>query len=296
MLRNGPLLRLARLRPVSRHGSATTIHAEDIVPWVAFRRYATRSEETRHLICPHRPIWFSSTRGIGRGIALCLAEKGADIVVADMNLEGAGQVAGEVQALGRQALAVQVNVTEESSVENMVVAALKRFGKIDILVNNAGITQPVKVLDTTEADWDRVLNVSLKGTFLCSKAVLKAMIENKYGRIVSTSSVSGKRGGGVYGGAHYSAAKAGVLGFSKALAREVVEYGITVNCICPGLVDTDIRSKLTAEQEKASWESIPMKRPGTVSEMAETVAFLASEGASYITGEDIDINGGSHMD
>lgn len=237
-----------------------------------------------------------SARGIGRGIALCLAEKGADIVVADMNLEGAQKVAEEIKALGRQALPVQVNVVDESSVQKMVDACLEKFGKVDILVNNAGITQPVKVIDTTEADWDRILSVSLKGTFLCSKAVLKPMMANKYGRIVSTSSVSGKRGGGVYGGAHYSAAKAGVLGFSKALAREVVEYGITVNSICPGLVDTDIRSKLTPEQERTSWESIPMKRPGTVSEMAETVAFLASEGASYITGEDIDINGGSHMD
>ena len=235
-------------------------------------------------------------RGIGRAIALCLAAKGADIVVADMNLEGAKAIAQELQALGRKALSVQVNVTDEISVKAMVESVLKEFGRIDVLVNNAGITQPVKVLDTTVADWDRVLNVNLKGTFLCSKAVVPTMAAQKYGRIVSMSSVSGKRGGGVYGGAHYSAAKAGILGFSKALAREVVEDGITVNCVCPGLIDTDIRAGLSEEKEMATRAAVPMKRCGTPMEIAETVAFLASDEAAYITGEDIDINGGSHMD
>lgn len=235
-------------------------------------------------------------RGIGRSIALCLAAKGADIAIADMNLEGAKAIAKEVQAMGRKALPVQVNVTDEASVQAMVEAVRQEFGRIDILVNNAGITQPVKVLDTTAADWDRILAVNLKGAFLCSKAVVPTMAAQKYGRIVSMSSVSGKRGGGVYGGAHYSAAKAGILGFSKALAREVVEDGITVNSVCPGLVDTDIRSGLSEEKEMATRAAVPMKRCGTPMEIAETVAFLASEEASYITGEDIDINGGSHMD
>lgn len=237
-----------------------------------------------------------SKRGIGKAIALCLAQKGADIVVADMNLEGAKEVAKEIEGLGRKAIAVEVNVTKESDVQQMVETTLKEFGKVDILVNNAGITQPVKTIDTTEADWDRVIAVNLKGTFLCSKAVLKPMMEQKYGRIVNISSVSGKRGGGVYGGSHYSAAKAGILGFAKALAREVVEYGITVNSVAPGLVDTDIRAGLPMEKERAIWETIPMKRPGSAMEIAETVAFLASDAASYITGEDIDVNGGSHMD
>ncbi|MDK2801414.1 MAG: 3-oxoacyl-[acyl-carrier protein] reductase [Clostridiales bacterium] len=237
-----------------------------------------------------------SKRGIGKAIALCLAQKGADIVVADMNLEGAKEVAKEIEGLGRKAIAVEVNVTKESDVQQMVETTLKEFGKVDILVNNAGITQPVKTIDTTEADWDRIIAVNLKGTFLCSKAVLKPMMEQKYGRIVNISSVSGKRGGGVYGGSHYSAAKAGILGFAKALAREVVEYGITVNSVAPGLVDTDIRAGLPMEKERAIWETIPMKRPGSAMEIAETVAFLASDAASYITGEDIDVNGGSHMD
>jgi NAD(P)-dependent dehydrogenase (short-subunit alcohol dehydrogenase family) len=237
-----------------------------------------------------------SKRGIGRSIVLCLAQKGADIVVADMNLEGAKQVAEEVEALGRKALALEVNVTDEASVQRMVDETLKIFGKIDILVNNAGITQPIKTIDMTLNDWERIVAVNLTGTFLCSKAVIKPMMEQKYGRIVNISSVSGKRGGGVYGGSHYSAAKAGVLGFAKALAREVVEYGITVNSVAPGLVDTDIRAGLPMEKERAIWETIPMKRPGSPMEIAETVAFLASDGAAYITGEDIDVNGGSHMD
>ncbi len=237
-----------------------------------------------------------SKRGIGRAIALNLAKKGADIVAADFDLEGAKDVISEVEGLGRKGLAVKVNVTSFEDAQDMVSEAIKKFGKVDILVNCAGITQPITVADMTVEDFDRIVAVNLKGTFICSKAVIKAMADNKYGRIVNISSVSGKRGGGVYGGAHYSAAKAGILGFAKALAREVVEDGITVNSVCPGLVATDIRKGLSDEKERASWETIPMKRPGTADEIAEAVAFLASEGASYITGEDIDINGGSHMD
>lgn len=237
-----------------------------------------------------------SPKGIGRAIALYMAEEGYNIVVADMNLEGANNVAEEVRRLGQKAIGVEVNVTDESSVQAMIEKALDKMGHVDVLVNCAGITQPVTVLDTTVADWERIMAVNLRGTFLCSKAILPHMKNQKYGRIVNISSVSGKRGGGVYGGAHYSAAKAGILGFSKALARECVEDGVTVNCVCPGLIATEIRKGLPDEIERATWETIPMKRPGTAEEVAHTVAFLASEGASYITGEDIDVNGGSHMD
>ena len=237
-----------------------------------------------------------SERGIGRSIALYMAKRGYDIVAADLDMEGAEEVAGLVKGLGRRSLAVRVDVADEVSVNRMVVAAIQEFGKIDILANVAGITQKVKVLDTTLDDWNRVLSVNLTGTFLCSKAVLPGMQANRFGRIVSISSVSGKRGGGVFGGAHYSAAKAGILGFSKALARECVLDGVTVNCVCPGLIATDIRKGLSAEEEKASWKTIPMERPGTADEVACAVAFLASEDAGYITGEDIDVNGGSHMD
>ena len=237
-----------------------------------------------------------SARGIGRETALMLAGFGANVVVADMDLAGAEERVKEIQALGVKGLAVKTDITDEASVDNLVKKAIGEFGRIDILVNNAGITQPIKTVDMTLADFNRIINVNLVGTFLVTKAVVKEMIKAKYGRIVSLSSVSGKRGGGVYGGSHYSAAKAGILGFSKALAREVVEYGITVNSICPGAVDTEIRKGTTEEFEKALRESVPMKRLATIREIAFSICFLAAEDAGYITGEDIDINGGTHMD
>lgn len=237
-----------------------------------------------------------SERGIGRETANYLASLGAFIVVADMNLEGAKSAAEAIERDGGKAIAVLLNVTDEASIQAMVSTVVEKLGRIDVLVNNAGITQPITTLDMSLADFNRIVSVNLIGTFLCSKAVIPVMAEHGYGRIVNVSSVSGKRGGGVYGGSHYSAAKAGVLGFSKALAREVVEQGITVNSVCPGLIATDIRKGLSDQREREIWETIPMKRPGSTKEVAYSIAFLASEGAAYITGEDIDINGGSHMD
>jgi NAD(P)-dependent dehydrogenase (short-subunit alcohol dehydrogenase family) len=238
-----------------------------------------------------------SPRGIGRAIAMVLAKKGADVVVADLDPAGAENVAGEIRAMGRTAMAVPLDVTSQQDVAKLVRTVLDRFGRIDILVNNAGITQPIKVADMTEQDFDRIIAVNLKGTFLCSKAVLSTMVQQGYGRIVNMSSVSAKRGGGVFGGAHYSAAKAGILGFAKALAREVAAHGVTVNSVAPGLIATDIRGGLESpERQKEMTKDIPIQRLGTPEEVAETVAFLASEEAAYITGEEIDINGGSHMD
>ncbi|NLN15909.1 MAG: SDR family oxidoreductase [Firmicutes bacterium] len=238
-----------------------------------------------------------SARGIGRSIALAFAKEGARVVVADVNLDGAKAVSEEIAQLGGKSLAVKLDVTSEEDVAAMVDQILAEFGRIDILVNNAGITQPIKVLDTTAEDWDRIMAVNLKGTFLCSRAVIPTMIKQQYGRIVNISSVSGKRGGGVFGGAHYSAAKAGVLGFAKALAREVAADGITVNSVAPGLIATDIRGGLEPEDvQKEMTKDIPVPRLGTPEEVAAAVLFLASPEAAYITGEEIDINGGSHMD
>ena len=237
-----------------------------------------------------------SERGIGRETANYLASLNATVVIADMNLEGAEAAATAIGADGGKAFAVSLNVTDPESVKSMVETVVQKYGRIDVLVNNAGITQPITTADMSLEDFNRIIAVNLTGTFLCSQAVIPVMAKNNYGRIVNLSSVSGKRGGGVYGGSHYSAAKAGILGFSKALAREVVEQGITVNSVCPGLIATDIRKGLSDERERAIWETIPMKRPGTTREIAFTVAFLAAEEAAYITGEDIDINGGSHMD
>jgi len=237
-----------------------------------------------------------SAKGIGRDTALMLAEFGANVVVADMDLAGAKERVKEIEALGAKGLAVQTDVTDEASVESLTRKAISEFGTIDVLVNNAGITQPIKTIDMTTADFNRIINVNLTGTFIVTKAVMKEMMNAKYGRIVNMSSVSAKRGGGVFGGSHYSAAKAGVLGFSKALAREVMEYNITVNSVCPGAVDTEIRKGISDEKERAIVEGVPMKRLATTREIAYSICFLATEEAGYITGEDIDINGGSHMD
>ncbi|MGF6947783.1 3-oxoacyl-[acyl-carrier protein] reductase [Neobacillus sp. B4I6] len=233
---------------------------------------------------------------IGRTIALTLAKQGAAVVVADINMDGIQDTVNAITEAGGKALGVELNVTSKESNEAMVEKVLQTYGRIDILVNNAGISQKVTVQDMTVEDITRVFNVSMFGLFLCTQAVLKTMKNQKYGRIVSLSSVSAKRGGGVFGGPHYSASKAAVLGFSKNLAREVALDGITVNCVAPGLVNTEIWKSLPEDQAKKVIDGIPMGRPGETEEIAATIAFLVSKEASYITGEEVDINGGSHMD
>lgn len=235
-------------------------------------------------------------RGIGRTIALTLAKQGAAVVVADLNAEGIEDTVNAITEAGGKALGVELNVTSKESIDAMVEKVLETYGRIDILVNNAGISQKVTVEDMTLEDMTRIFNVNMYGLFLCTQAVVRVMKEQKYGRIVSLSSVSAKRGGGVFGGSHYSASKAAVLGFSKNLAREVALDGITVNCVAPGLVNTDIWKSLPEELANNVIAGIPMGRPGETEEVAAAIAFLASEEASYITGEEIDINGGSHMD
>ena len=237
-----------------------------------------------------------SPKGIGRTIALTFAQQGAAVVVADMNFEGVKDTVNAITEAGGKALGVELNVTSKESIDAMVAKTLEAFGRIDVLVNNAGISQKVTVEDMTLEDITRVFSVNMFGLFLCTQAVVKVMKKQKYGRVVNLSSVSAKRGGGVFGGAHYSASKAAVLGFSKNLAREVALDGITVNCVAPGLVNTEIWKSLPEDAAKNVIAGIPMGRPGETKEVAATIAFLASEEASYITGEEIDINGGSHMD
>lgn len=237
-----------------------------------------------------------SKRGIGREIAISLSKQGASIVIADMNQEGIDEVVAEIRSAGGNAMGAILNVTDEVSVNALVEKTLETFGSLDILVNNAGISQKVTVEDMTLEDMKRIFNVNMFGLFLMTQAAMKPMKEKGWGRIINLSSVSGKRGGGVFGGAHYSASKAAVLGFSKNLAREVAKDGITVNCVAPGLVNTDIWKSMPEEMAKKVIEGIPMGRPGETKEIASTITFLASTEASYITGEDIDINGGSHMD
>jgi NAD(P)-dependent dehydrogenase (short-subunit alcohol dehydrogenase family) len=237
-----------------------------------------------------------SPKGIGRTIALTLAKQGAAVVIADLNTAGIEDTVKAVKKTGGKALGVTLDVTSKQSNEAMVEKVLSEYGRIDILVNNAGISQKVTVEDMKLDDMKRIFDVNVFGLFLCTQAVMKVMKKQKYGRIISLSSVSGKRGGGIFGGAHYSASKAAVLGFSKNLAREVAPDGITVNSVAPGLINTEIWKSLPKEQADAIIGNIPMGRPGETQEIASTVAFLASEEASYITGEDIDINGGQHMD
>ena len=201
-----------------------------------------------------------------------------------------------MQEMGIEAAGFAANLTDPEAVKELVNKIVDKYGRIDVLVNNAGISQKVTVADMTLDDIKRIFNVNMFGLFLITQAVCEVMKKQKYGRIVHLSSVSGKRGGGIFGGAHYSASKAAVLGFSKNLAREVSEYGITTNCVCPGLINTEIWKSLPKEQADAVIAGIPMGRPGETQEVANAIVFLASKEASYITGEEIDINGGSHMD
>lgn len=238
-----------------------------------------------------------SPRGIGRCIAIALATQGAKICIADMNEEGLKAVAAELEKITPNVMTVKLNITDSAGCAAAVKEIVAKWGRLDILVNNAGITQKSTVLDMSEEDWDRVVDVNMKGTFLCTKAVLPQMIKQRFGRIVNMSSVSAKRGGGVFGGAHYSAAKAGILAFGKALSREVSPEGITINAVAPGIVATDIRGGVESEEDQKKMTlDIPRRRMAKPEEVAACVAFLASDEADYITGEEIDLNGGSHMD
>lgn len=238
-----------------------------------------------------------SPRGIGRCIAFALAKQGAKVAIGDVNEDGIKAVAEELKKISPNVMAVKLNVIDSASIETAVADIIKNWGRLDILVNNAGVTQKSTVLNMTEADWDRVVDINMKGTFLCTKAVLPQMLKQKTGRVVNMSSVSAKRGGGVFGGAHYSAAKAGMLAFGKALSREVAPEGITINAVAPGLVATDIRGGLESEEDQKKMTlDIPRRRMAKPEEVAACVCFLASDEADYITGEEIDLNGGSHMD
>ena len=234
-------------------------------------------------------------QGMGYAVAHRLAAAGASVVVNDVNPAAAEQTAAALRAAGHPALAVPGDVASSQDVCGIVAATLDRYGSIHILINNAGVLRPTAVIDIEEAEWDLVVNVNLKGTYLCSRAVLPAMREAGWGRIVSFSSTAGKNVSTV-GGAHYTAAKAGVLGFTRHLAKEAAPYGITVNAVCPGLIDTEmVRATISDEQTSAYAASFPIARLGAPEEVAELVAFLASDRAAYITGASLDINGGDLM-
>ena len=234
-------------------------------------------------------------RGMGRAVALRLAAGGASVAVNDLCLEDADRVAGELKAAGTKSLAVEGDVTSSEDVRRMVKNTTDELGAVHILVNNAGVLRPTPVIDIEEDEWDFVVGVNLKGTYLCSRAVLPVMRTEGWGRIVNFSSTAGKNISTV-GGAHYTAAKAGILGFTRHLAKEEAGHGITVNSVCPGLIDTEmVRDTISAERADAYASSFPIQRLGEPEEVAELVAFLASDRASYITGASLDINGGDLM-
>lgn len=238
----------------------------------------------------------ASERGIGRAVAFELAKRGATVVIADINEDGAMEAAEQLVEKGYNVVGKQVDVTSKKSITTLVQSVKEEFHRIDILVNNAGISKPTKILDITEEEWDLMFSINMKGVFLFTQAVLPIMLQQQYGRIVNVSSIAGKQGGGLFGTSHYAATKAGVLGFSKAVAREVAGEGITVNSVAPGLIDTDITVDMSDEDRKKLRARIPVQRAGKTSEVAATIAFLASDEAAYITGEEIDINGGLLMD
>jgi 3-oxoacyl-[acyl-carrier protein] reductase len=234
-----------------------------------------------------------AAQGIGRAVALLLARNSADIVISDINLGKAEETAKEVEAIGRRALALKANVASLDEVEHMIEAILERFGQIDILVNNAGIARDKLILRMTEEDWDAVLNVNLKGTFNCTKVVIRHMSKQRRGKIVNIASVVGEMGN--VGQANYSASKAGVIGFTKTVAREFAQRGINVNAIAPGYIETPMTEALPEKAKEELKRIIPMERLGQPDDIAEAVLFLVSDSSNYITGHVLNVNGGIYM-
>ena len=233
-----------------------------------------------------------ASRGIGRAIAVQLARRGALVVAAARGTNAAETVAA-IEAAGGRADAQALDVTDPASVEAMVAGVLARHGRLDILVNNAGIARDGLMLRMKRDDWDQVLATNLTAAFTCVQAVLKPMVRQRGGRIVSISSVVGQSGNA--GQANYAASKAGLIGFTKSLAREVASRNITVNAVAPGLIDTDM-TKAVADRATGDWMAqIPMGRIGTPDDVAAAVCFLASDEASYITGQVVAVNGGMYM-
>ena len=232
-------------------------------------------------------------QGIGKAICLRLAKEGADIAVVDINLESAQATAKEIESLGRKSVALKVNVSNFAETEKMVEDAVASLGGLHILVNNAGITRDRLLLRMTEEEWDAVINVNLKSAFNCTKAAVKVMSKNRYGRIVNIASIVGLMGNA--GQANYSASKAGMIGLTKTVAREFASRNITSNAVAPGFIDTAMTQAMPEAARAALISQIPLSRLGTPDDVADGVVFLASDAASYITGHVLSINGGMFM-
>ena len=234
-----------------------------------------------------------AAQGIGRAIAECLAQAGADIAVADLDPGRSSETVGSVEKLGRKALNLKVNVADANETKVMVEQVMKAWGKVDILVNNAGITRDGLLLRMKEEDWNLVLQINLNGTFNCTKAVLQPMTKQRYGRIVNIASIVGVIGNA--GQANYSASKAAVIGFTKTVGREYASRNVTVNAVAPGFIDTAMTHGLPADVKDTLLKQIPLGRLGTAADVAAAVRFLVSEDAAYITGHVLHVNGGMLM-
>ncbi|MBN1541316.1 3-oxoacyl-[acyl-carrier-protein] reductase [candidate division KSB1 bacterium] len=234
-----------------------------------------------------------AARGIGRAIALRFAANGAHIVVSDVDEAGAQATAAEIEALGRQALAIKTDVSVANEAENLIKATVERFGRIDILVNNAGITRDSLLMRMDEAQWDAVIRVNLKGTFNCIKAVSRPMMKQRQGRIINISSVVGVMGNA--GQANYAASKAGVIGLTKSAAKELAARNILVNAVAPGYIETEMTRNLPAEAVETFRTLIPLQRQGMPEDVADVCLFLAGPLSAYVTGQVIHVDGGMVM-
>jgi 3-oxoacyl-[acyl-carrier protein] reductase len=233
------------------------------------------------------------TRGIGRAVAQCLAEDGAAVVVSGLDPARLEAATRELGGIGPGVLGVAADVARREDAERLVGEARERFGRVDILVNNAGITRDALLVRMKDEEWDRVLEVNLRGAFLMTRAVAKVMMRQRGGRIVNIASAAGAMGSA--GQANYSAAKAGLIGLTKATARELCRWGILVNAVAPGLIETDMAAAIPAEAREALLAQVPLGRIGTGREVAEVVRFLAGDGATYVTGQVFHVNGGLYM-
>lgn len=233
----------------------------------------------------------ASPRGLGKSMAQLFAAHGATVAILDLDPAAARAAAADI---GPGHVGLACNVVDKEACEKAVSTLIETWGRVDILVNNAGITQPLKIMDIGPANYDAVLDVNLRGTLYMSQALIPHLRGNKSGSIVNISSVSAQRGGGIFGGPHYSAAKAGVLGLTKAMARELAPDNVRVNAVCPGFIATDITAgKLTPEMHASVLAGIPMGRAGEASDVAGCALFLASSLSAYVTGSEVDVNGGS---
>ena len=234
------------------------------------------------------------SRGIGRAIALRLGQEGADVAVCARNVEAAGEVASEIEGLGRKCLVRSCDVADAEQAGALIASTIEELGQLDILVNNAGVTRDNLLMRMKEEDWDEVLAINLKGAFNCARAAVRPMLKARGGRIVNITSVVGLQGNA--GQANYAASKAGLIGLTKSLARELASRGITANAVAPGLVpETGMTGELAAEVQQQMLSAVPLGRAGTPEDVAHAVAFLASEQAAYITGQVLAVDGGMVM-